>query len=38
MIKIIIILFSVSFQLAYAVNTFSIIGTANVHGETDPCG
>ncbi len=38
MIKKIILLCFVSFQLVYSANTFSIIATANVHGETDPCG
>ena len=38
MIKIIIISCFVFFQLVYSANSFSIIATANVHGETDPCG
>jgi hypothetical protein len=38
MIKRIIILYFVFFQLVYSADSFSIIATANVHGETDPCG
>ena len=38
MIKIIIISCFVFFQLVYSANSVSIIATANVHGETDPCG
>jgi len=38
MIKKLILVFFVSFQLLYSVDTISIIATANVHGETDPCG
>jgi len=38
MIKNLILVLFVSFQLLYSVDTISIIATANVHGETDPCG
>ena len=38
MIKNLILVLLVSFQLLYSVDTISIIATANVHGETDPCG
>ena len=38
MIKNLILVLFVSFELLYSVDTISIIATANVHGETDPCG
>ena len=38
MIKNLILVLFVSFRLLYSVDTISIIATANVHSETDPCG
>lgn len=38
MMKKILLLLLLLFNFIYPSDTISIIATANVHGETDPCG
>tara|TARA_B100000941_G_scaffold7746_1_gene4962 strand:+ start:1164 stop:1280 length:117 start_codon:yes stop_codon:yes gene_type:complete len=38
MIKYLIYIIFLLFQFTFAENLISIIATANVHGEIDPCG